>query len=272
MPTFLTFLRIFSFLMVVAACVGLYYYGRRYVATPEGKRLIARLTGMKVAKPVDVEDEDVMKTDTLPSTASPEEKLHVAEPGQVVSYVEDMGRDHQVKGTMVMQPMTQQMFGQRLWVAKPEQPSKAILVGGEWIFRVPSAEGGRHLWMKGRLVETPGSLANFYKGTETNPGPAKKFKRLGQNLLAEEIVYTLPAGIEAGTTWKVHDIGKFRFEVTGDTNGIVFNGDYTYFVTSRQNDGEDWLFFIDAREEARGYGGLFRCEPFDPATDIKQLF
>lgn len=272
MPTFLSFLMILGFLLLVAACVGLYYYGRRYLATPEGKRLIARLTGMKVAKSVDVEDEDVMQTDLLSSTASAEEKLHVASPGQVVSYVEDMGSDHQVKGTMVMQPMTQQMFGQRLWVAKPEQPSKAILVGGEWIFRVPSTEKGRHIWMKGRLVETPGSLATFYKGTEERPGPAKKFKNSGQSLLAEESVYTLPAGIEAGATWRVHDIGKFRFEVTGDTNGIVYDGDSTFFVTSRQNDGEDWLFFIDARDEARGYGGLFRCEPFDPATDIKQLF
>ncbi|NCS97239.1 MAG: hypothetical protein GW762_01460 [Candidatus Pacebacteria bacterium] len=273
MSTFLSLLMILGSILLVAACTGLFYYGRRYLVTPEGKRLIARISGMKVADEVDVEDVNVLRTDVLPASASNVAKMDVVEPGNVITYTTDFsGGDSVVTASMTLTPKTQEMFGERRWVTKPEGPSKAVWVGNEWIFRIPSAEGGNFVWMKGTLIPTLGSLADFYKGDDNDPGPAKLFKNLGQNIYGKEIVYSLPGGLTQGTQWRVHDIGKFFFDVEGNTDGIVYDGDRTFFVTSRQMEGTDWLFYIDARDEARGRGGLFRCTPFDPEMDIKQLF
>ena len=45
-----------------------------------------------------------------------------------------------------------------------------------------------------------------------------------------------------------------------------------YFVTSKEKNGDRWLVYLDARKgEAKGSGGLFLLEPFEPSVDVTDL-
>lgn len=267
------FLNILMTIAIVGALVGLggvIYYALKFAKTTEGKRLIARISGMTVTN---LEEVESLPTDKLSVKAKPEDQLRVVEPGQVVAYTTEFGgKDHQVRASITMQPMTQPT-GSRTWVEKREKPSQAILVGDQWILRVPFGENGRPIWLKGAFIDVSGlRLDDFFKGTEVDPGPAKEFKRLKQSLSAPAVTYRLPNRLTPNTLWRIHDIGAFKLEVKGDTEGIAENGDFVFFVTSKESGGDGWLFFLDARDEAVGTGGIFRCEPFNPSADIKDLF
>lgn len=270
MSTSLNCLMIAAIICALVGLGALVRYGLKFAKTKEGKRLIARLSGMQV---VNLENVEALPTDKLAPDADPQAKLRVVEPGQVVKYTTDFGPiDHQVRASLTLQPMTQ-ATGSKEWVEKNEKPSQIIRVGDEWILRVPFGEKGRPVWLKGHFIDVSGlRLDDFYKGTEQDPGPAKQFKRLKQSLSAPAVTYKLPHQLTPNTLWRIHDIGAFQIEVKGDADGIAENSDFVYFVTSKESGGEDWLVFLDARDEAVGTGGIFRCEPFSPSADIKQLF
>lgn len=165
-----------------------------------------------------------------------------------------------------------EMFQQRpnsVWEQTGSLSKALRLAGGIWIFKVPSQESGRYRWLKGEEIESM-SLENFYKGTDAEPGPARKFKMNGQT---SPVSYSLPSNLD-GTltgTWQVVDIGRFNAQVKGQCEQIS-DRDVLYFVTSREENGEKWLLYLDARKgEAKGTGGLFLLEPFEPSVDISEI-
>ncbi|OGY44710.1 MAG: hypothetical protein A3B89_01225 [Candidatus Buchananbacteria bacterium RIFCSPHIGHO2_02_FULL_40_13] len=146
--------------------------------------------------------------------------------------------------------------------------SKALALAGDiWIFKIPDQEAGQPIWLKGEKIYTP-SLLSFYKGSDESPGPARVFKENGQT---NPVPYSLPKNLTPGVIWEVVDIGAFNAEVEGE-DSCVNSGDLMYFVTSKEKDGGHWLVFLDARKgEAKGSGGLFLLEPFEPSVDVTDL-
>ncbi|MFA6228254.1 MAG: hypothetical protein WC668_03645 [Patescibacteria group bacterium] len=152
--------------------------------------------------------------------------------------------------------------------SKTEAVSKALaLAGGIWIFKVPSQEGGKPIWLRATKLESM-SLMKFYKGVEGKPGPARIFK---ENDQSEPVPYELPSSLTSGVTWEIIDIGTFDAQVDGECDAIE-NDDRLYFVTSRERGGDRQLIYLDARKgEARGSGGLFLGEKFEPSVDVSDL-
>jgi hypothetical protein len=168
---------------------------------------------------------------------------------------------------MCQKTSSENTLGDSSWLKTGTVFKALALAGNVWIFKVPSQEGGKPIWLKATELDSM-SLMNFYKGGDGKPGPARIFKNNGQS---EPVPYELPNSLTPGVTWKVVDIGAFNVEIDGECDNAMA-GDLLYFVTSREQDGERWLIFLDARKkEARGSGGLFLGERFEPSVDVSDL-
>lgn len=202
--------------------------------------------------------------DEIPVPTSREQALYAASLHQTVTLIGEPERA--IQASISLNEMFQR---------KPNAPwsktgavSKALaLAGGTFIFKIPSKEAGKPTWLKGKEISDSG-LGRFYKGSESAPGPARAFK---QNDQTDPVPYELPKNLTPGITWEVVDIGTFDADVEGKSDNI-HSGDRLYFVTSREQNGDKWLIYMDARKgEAQGSGGLFLLEPFEPSVDVTDL-
>jgi hypothetical protein len=211
-----------------------------------------------------VTQEKKLPTDELPPDADIREKLKKVQKGQIINLTGE--GDKVVKASITLHEMTQE-YKNAPW-SKTGVVSKTVLLsGGIWIFKIPSREAGKSIWLRGKELDTM-ALAVFYKGTPENPGPGRIFNSNGQS---KPVPYQLPSGLTNGTTWNVVDIGTFFIETSGSCENAE-TGDRIYFVTSREDGGNRWLLYLDARKgEARGSGGLFELNSFEPSVDVMDL-
>ncbi len=148
------------------------------------------------------------------------------------------------------------------WIKGTRSSLALVLANNTWIMKVPSKEAGSYIWLKLELKETGSTLSSFYRGGDTPDtwGPARIFAKSEQK---REVTYSL-----YGENWKLVDIGSF--EVSGEGNSLVVDGDQLHFVTSRS--GKKWLVYLDARKgEADGSGGVLIGEEFNPDTDVSSV-
>lgn len=239
----------FGFIMMAMACAGAFYC---FIHLPKQKR--------QHAKEKEMEDE------SLPSDTEtrPDKKLKVAKSGQTISF---LGEDErQILASISLYEMTQ--VGKGAPWTKTGAVSKILsLAGGIFIFKMPSMEGGKPTWLKAEEIETL-PLGSFFVGSQESPGPGRIFYRKNQ---AETVDYELPNGLTPGVTWQVVDIGTLDVDVDGESENFI-DDDRLYFVTSTEKGGTRRLLNLDARKgEAKGAGGLFLCEPFEPSVDIKEI-
>ena len=156
-----------------------------------------------------------------------------------------------------------QREGSKEWTRRGKTSKGIFLAGDIWILKVPSTEGGGYEWLKLSPIKPPSNLRGFYKGGDSSEswGPARKFAKLGQE---EPVSYSL-----LGKEWDVVDIGAFEAEVSGKTE-VSETGDRFYFVTSRKEN--EWLVYLDSRTgEAKGTGGLFLGNSFEPNETIEEI-
>jgi hypothetical protein len=209
---------------------------------------------------------DDEKIETLPSDneVKTHEKLKVIRPTQTISLLGESERA--VLASASLYEMTQISHGAP-WTRTGAISKALAIAGGIFILKMPGREGGKPIWLKGEEVETF-PLKDFYIGTGESPGPARKFK---QNNQSSPIDYILPNNLTPDVTWQVVDIGTLQTEVEGESENFE-NGDRLYFVTSNEKGGQKRLLYLDARKgEARGTGGLFICDPFEPSVDIQEI-
>jgi hypothetical protein len=206
----------------------------------------------------------VFATDTLSRHGDRKEALEVIKPTQVVSLLGE-GRERAVATTVTLAAMTQTNGS---WVETGNAYRALELAGNVWIFKIPSREGGDPIWIKTQRVDAPSSLQVFFKGDETKKGPARLFKENGQT---DPVPFMLPKAFRNTNEYEVSDIGRFNTTVDGETE--VFTTDDAYpFVTARNRGGGLWLFYLDSRKDmAKGFGGLFTGEEFEPEVDISSL-
>ena len=194
------------------------------------------------------------------------EQLRQASAGQTVTLLGEPERA--IRASIALSEMFQQQPNAP-W-SKTGLVSKILELAGDiFIFKIPSKEAGKPTWLKGKEMAVA-FLGKFYKGTDASPGPARIFK---QNDQSNPVPQYLPKNIIPGSIWEVVDIGTFDAEVEGDSDNI-YSGDRLYFVTSKEknSDGNRWLIYLDARKgEAKGLGGLFLLEPFEPSVDVTDL-
>lgn len=203
----------------------------------------------------------------LPRPKQMKDRLREAEQDHLVQLTGEFN-ERKVNASINLNELTQMSKGAP-WTRTGLVSKALCLSGGIWIFKVPAREGGKVAWFKGEEIDTP-PLMSFYRSGETpdGKGPAKLFNENGQ---VNPVPYQLPRNLTSGITWEVVDIGAFGSEVDGETENVV-NGDRLYFVTSREQNGERWLLYLDARRgDAQGTGGLFLAEPFEPAVDVTEL-
>ncbi len=206
-------------------------------------------------------------TESAPTFTRPvgrSDELVQASAGQTVTLLGEPERA--VKASVTLYEMFQD-DPQGPW-KKTGNASKALmLAGGAVIFKVPSRESGKPIWLRAIGLDTAG-LGKFYKGSPTSPGPARQFKENGQT---DPVPYELPRDLTPGVNWEVVDIGRFHAEVDGRNDNIA-DGDDFPFVTSHERGGQRWLLYLDARKEnAKGSGGLFFGEPFEPSVEVTDL-
>jgi hypothetical protein len=191
--------------------------------------------------------------------------LDVVERGQTISLLGEGSRERVVKTKAVLNAMTQ--TGEN-WHETGVSYRMLELAGGVWIVRIPSREGGDDMWVKASRVDAPTQLNTFFKGDEKSPGPARVFKNNGQS---KPVPFQLPNQFKDTAEYEVVDIGRFKTEVTG-VEDICADGDMFPFVTALKQDGSGILMYLDSRKDmARGTGGLFKGEVFEPEVDIKSL-
>lgn len=208
-------------------------------------------------------EKDVLPSDRIPEVRTAE-KLKVVQSGQTVTMIGETER--QVMCSVSLYEMTQTPKGAP-W-SRTGVVSKGLeLAGGIFIFKVPGREGGKAIWLKAKEIDTL-PLQDFYRGDAVNFGPAKQFNKNGQT---SPVPYELPNDLTPGVTWQVVDIGTFNVEADGESETFQ-TGDRTYFVSSTEKGGDRRLLYLDARKgEARGTGGLFLCEPFEPSVEVSDL-
>lgn len=220
----------------------------------------------KINKPEnDVEQKNLSEdiTKIVPTV----EKLKTSQAKQIIKLTGEFV-DRSIVASIDFYELTQ-MYKGAPWTRTGVISKALCLSGGIWIFKIPSRDAGKATWLKASEIDTP-SLMPFYKGGDKpgEKGPARLFKENGQ---VEPISYQLPRNLTPGVIWEIADIGAFNPEVSGDTENVVA-GDRLYFVTSKEQKGERWLLFLDARRgEAKGTGGLFLAEQFEPSVDIMEI-
>lgn len=256
-----------GWLIVIGAFVALVYLIARYVKQHPDQvaNLKAKLAGYPSSSISTPSLGSSFPTDTI-DPSDRVSQLNVVQARQLVTLVGD--RERSVQAAFTLHEMSQKR-STAPWTKTGAKSRVLELAGGVWIFKVPSREGGKPQWLKVTEVQTT-SLMSFYKGTETDPGPAKLFR---QNKQSDPVPYTLPRNLMPGVTWEVVDIGAFTVEFDGEGKSDNFSaGDHLYFVTSQEKGGVRWMIFIDARKgEAVGPNGLYVGEPFVPSADVQDL-
>lgn len=201
--------------------------------------------------------------DEIPSS-NRKEQLRLASSGQTVTLIGES--EKAIHASITLYEMFQRQ-PHAPWSRTGLVSKVLALAGGIFIFKIPSQEAGKPVWFKGREISSSG-LGKFYKGSPDSAGPAKEFH---QNDQTKPVPYALPKNLTPGVTWEVVDIGTFDADVEGETDNII-SGDRLYFVTSKEQNGENWLIYMDARKgEAKGSGGLFLLEPFEPSVEVSDL-
>ncbi|MDO8668859.1 MAG: hypothetical protein Q7K65_01020 [Candidatus Buchananbacteria bacterium] len=191
-------------------------------------------------------------------------QLKEASSGQTITLIGEPERA--VQSSIILNEMYQSSSNAP-WSRTGSSSKALVLSGGIWIFKIPSREAGRPTWLKGKEISSTG-LGRFYKGTSEAPGPARIFK---QNDQTDPVPYSLPNNLTPNIIWEVVDIGTFDAEVDRENDNIN-SGDRLYFVTSKEQNGQRWLIYLDARKgEAKGSGGLFSLEEFEPSVDVTDL-
>ena len=192
------------------------------------------------------------------------EQLNEAPSGSTVTLIGE--RERAIQASVTLHEMFQATKSSP-WSRTGNVSRALVLAGDVWIFKVPSREAGKPVWL--RAIELPSfSLTRFYRGSESEPGPAKLFNN---NEQSDPVPYELPKDLTPGISWEIIDIGAFKAEVDGSCDNVS-GGDMLYFVTSREQGGERRLIYLDARKgEANGSGGLFLAEPFEPSVDVSNL-
>jgi len=240
------FLSVVGLLIILAAGVGIVY-----------------LIKNKKAPIVTVESQEVghVAHDFTPPSAS--KQLEGASVQQTVTLTGESERA--IQASVNLHEMHQKTSNSP-WSRTGAISKALVLAGGIWIIKIPSQEGGKPIWLRATEIESM-SLMSFYKGKEGSPGPARIFRENGQS---EPVPYELPK-LTPGVTWEIIDIGTFDAEVDGECDNAQ-NGDRLYFVTSREQGGDKQLIYLDARKgEAKGSGGLFLGEKFDPSVEVSSL-
>ncbi len=212
------------------------------------------------------DDVNTLPTDKLVG-ASKKKKLKVTQSGQFVQLLGEAS-ERKVQAALTLY----ELFKRREsapWERTGAVSKALLLSGGVWIFKVPQKEGGKPKWYKAHEIDTF-QLTSFYiDGDSTgDSGPARRFRK---NKQTTPVPYKLPNNITPNITWEVIDIGAFEAQVDGECEQ-VFTSDRLYFVTSREQGGDGALLYLDARKgEAKGSGGLFHCEPFEPSVDVTDI-
>lgn len=239
------FLSVVGLLLVIAAGIGVVYL-------------------LKSKKSPMVESKQVERKTHNFDAPSVSKELESAAAQQTVTLTGEQERA--IQASVSLHEMFQQTPSSS-WSRTGAVSKALVLAGGVWIFKVPSREGGKPIWLRATELDAM-SLMTFYKGKEGNPGPARIFKENGQS---EPVAYELPKNLTPGITWEIIDIGTFDAEVDGECDNAS-DGDRLYFVTSREQGGDKQLLYLDARKgEARGSGGLFLGEKFDPSVEVSSL-
>lgn len=165
-----------------------------------------------------------------------------------------------VQGKFDLYELFQRGGPQSIWEKNGKQSRAILLADDTWLFRIPSREAGAPVWLKMKQKKDANNLMEFYKNGDGNGGPARKFAQGGQSA---PVPYTL-----FEQNWKVVDIGTLSIS-TSDESDNMRDADRLYFVTSTNESGQ-WLLYLDSRHgEARGCGGAFIGEAFNPDVDIQ---
>lgn len=195
----------------------------------------------------------------------PDKQLKVARSGQAVTLLGE-GKERQILASVSLYEMTQR-YEKSPWTKTGSVSKVLVLAGSVFIFKMPSREGGKPTWLKAEEIDAL-PLGAFYLGSKDDPGPGRQFFR---NKQTSPVPYELPNNLTPGLTWEVIDIGTLDVESDGESENFQ-GGDRLYFVTSRERGGKKWLLYLDARKgEARGTGGTFLCEPFEPSVEMTEI-
>lgn len=207
---------------------------------------------------------DIRPTDGLDPHTQRGEALDVIERSQTVRLLGEAA-EREVRSTVTLEAMTQT---NGVWEETGVNYRALELAGNNWIFRIPTREGGDDVWVKAERLDTPIPLMDFFKGNDVRPGPARLFKNNGQTT---PIPFRLPSECKDTTDYELTDIGRFKADVDGEGKKLR-SGDQYPFVTAFTADGKGVLLYLDSRKDmARGTGGLFRGEIFEPEVDIASL-
>ncbi len=173
--------------------------------------------------------------------------------------------EREVRSTITLAAMTQTNGS---WEETGVNYRALELSGNVWIFRIPRREGGDDVWIKAARLDSVIPLMEFFKGDEAKPGPARQFKNNGQTT---PVPFQLPPVCKDKTDYELTDIGRFKATVDGDGKQLQ-TGDQYPFVTAFTADRTGVLLYLDSRKDmARGTGGLFQGEVFEPEVDIASL-
>lgn len=209
----------------------------------------------------------VTETSPIIPSSNKKEQLRQASSGQTVTLLGEPERAVESAVTLNEMYQPDDSKSTNPWRRSGSESKALVLAGGIWIFKVPSQEAGKPTWLKGQEIESTG-LGSFYKGDSSLPGPARIFKNNGQS---EPVAYELPRNLTPDITWEIVDIGTFEAAVDGN-NDNIYNNDSFPFITSKENGGDNWLIYLDSRKgKARGSGGLFMLELFEPSVDVSDL-
>lgn len=203
-------------------------------------------------------------TDRLDRHVERKKALQVIERDQTIRLLGET-EERAVRGTIDLSEMTET---NGRWHKTGNAYRALQVAGGIWIFKVPRREGGEPIWVKAAMSDTPYQLADFFIGSKEKQGPARLFKLNGQTT---PVPFVLPNVFGDTTGYEVTDIGRFATTVDGKED-IFRSGDQYPFVTAHALDGSRILIYLDARKDmARGTGGLFIGEVFEPDVDIASL-
>lgn len=206
----------------------------------------------------------VRATDSLDPRAQRGKALDVIERSQTVRLLGETD-ERTVESTVTLAAMTQTNGS---WGETGVNYRALELSGNVWIFRIPKREGGDDVWIKAERLDVGMPLMDYFRGDDAKPGPARLFKNNGQTT---PVPFQLPAECKDSSDYELTDIGRFKANVDGEGKKLR-SGDQYPFVTAFTADGTGVLVYLDARKDmARGTGGLFRGEVFEPEVDIASL-
>jgi hypothetical protein len=254
-----------TILLIAGALIGGFFLFSFLMNRQESKTAAVGSTSNRIASPAE------LPTDRLSSTASAKERVAAVQSGQTVTLLGD--KERAVKATITLKEMTQpdtdaNPNDKSTWRATGNVYNIIELAGDVYLIVLPSREGGKPMWLKAAEVELFKPLMPFWRGTEEKPGPAKAFKNNGQT---DPVPFTLPKGVGDATNWEVIDIGQLSATVNGKSDNF-YTGDFYPFVTAREVGGEHYLVdIVSTKDLARGSGGCYKGEKFEPDVEVAAL-